>query len=365
MGKTYQAIYYDESNYFYNATIYLSAVTITIRYKDEKGNQKDIHWLGEDIVSLDESELQSTLIYKNAAGKLERLVIRDPALLADVKYQFRHRRFAGKRLRRFTGNIRVRILAILGTILFLLGLLYFLFIPWIGEKIALSFSREKEIQLGEQLYRSVISGATVDVKKTKLINQFYSKLGYTNPYPIQITVVKSEEVNAFAVPGGHIVVFEGIIDNMESARQLAALLGHESAHVLLRHSIRNIFRNLAGKMFLLTILGGDGIGGYLATKADDLKGLQYSRGLETEADNEGMRLMTSSHINPEGMLELMKILQKEGEGKETSALLSTHPVFESRIRNIKQKINSFPNNLMEDTTLNKIFQQLKSPVNSF
>lgn len=366
MANIFRAIYYDELNHFYNAEIYISSVTLTMRYKNEDGQLIDRNWLGEDIHSLEEGELQSTLYYRNESGKPEKLVIRDRALLDQIKHHFRHRRFAGKKMHYSTGKTGNRILAILLAILLIVGSIYFFFVPWIGEKIALGFSKDKEISLGEQMYSAIISNAKVDQHKTTVLNKFYGELHYDINYPVKITVIQSDEVNAFAVPGGHIVVYDGILERMKTPGQLAALLGHEASHIGLRHSLRNIFRSMARKMFLMIILGGDaGVAGYLADRADDLKGLQYSRKLETEADDSGIRLMRKSGLNPEGMLALMELLAKEGAGKETSALLSTHPVFESRIKNIRQQLRQAPAEVVSNPHLAELFHQIYETGNSY
>jgi len=359
MAKTYKAMYYNELNHFYNAEIFISTVTLTMRYKDETGQLIDRHWLGEDIVSLEEGELQSTVLYKNEQGQPERLVIRDPELVAEIRYHFRHRRFTGNKIRYATGKTGYRVLGILLFIVLVIACIYFFFVPWLGERVAIKFSKEREISLGDQMYRSIIAGSEVDLRKTTILNQFYQDLHYPVNYPVEITVIKSGEVNAFAVPGGHIVVYDGILENMKTPGQLAALLGHEASHVQGRHSLRNIFRSMARKMFIFLLLGGDaGIAGYLADKADDLKGLAYSRDLETEADDNGMKLMRQAGVNPQGMLLLMELLQKEGADKETSALLSTHPVFESRIKNVQRFLRNSNNNFATNPRLQQLFHEL-------
>ncbi|MET0244926.1 MAG: M48 family metallopeptidase [Flavitalea sp.] len=357
MTRTHSAIYYDELNHFYNATIFISSVTLTMRFRNENGQDIDRNWLGENILSLEETELQSTLIYKNESGNPERLVIRDPALLAEIKYQFRHLRFTGSHWRHRSGGLRSKFLTVIVIILALLALVYFLFVPWLGERVAMKFSKDREIALGEQMYKTTMVGTETDTRKTALLNEFYKELHYDIDYPIEITVVKSPDVNAFAVPGGHIVVFDRILENMKTPEELAALLGHEASHVELRHSLKNISRSVARKMFLMVILGGDaGVAGYLADRADDLKGLQYSRELETEADDNGLALMERSGIDTKGMLDLMFLLQRESEGHETSALLSTHPVFNSRIKNIKKQMKT--TDVKRDDKLAEIFHEL-------
>jgi len=359
MAKTFKAIYYDAFNYFYDATIYVSAVTLTVRYTDENGRLIDRNWLGEDIVSLEQGDLQSTLIYKNEAGKPERLVIRDLELVAEIRHHFRHYRFAGNKLHRVVNRTRYRLLSALLLIIALFATVYLLVVPWLGEKIAVSFSKEKEIGLGNTMYSSIIEGADVDTARSAIINRFFKDLNFPVSYPIEIAVVKSPEVNAFAVPGGHIVVYEGILETMKTPEQLAALLGHEASHIEKRHSLRNIFRSMARKMFLLMIFGGDaGLAGYLANRADDLKGLEYSRELETEADDHGMQMMYKSQIDLNGMLLLMQQLQKSAEGKEPSSLLSTHPVFDSRIANVRSRMAELPQQTIAKPTLAALFHSL-------
>jgi predicted Zn-dependent protease len=315
--------------------------------------------LGEDIVSLETGDLQSTLIYKNERGKPERLVIRDPELLQAIRHHFRHRPFAGKRLHAAAGKTRYKIGVILLVVLVLFGSVYLLVVPWLGERVAMTFSKEREISLGDAMYNSMISGAEIDKQKTAAINRFYRELNYDVNYPIEITVLKSGEVNAFAVPGGHIVVYDGILEDMRTPEQLAALLAHEASHIQQRHSLRNIFRSMARKMFLLIIFGGDaGLAGYLANRADDLKGLEYSRELETEADDNGMKLMNKSNLDIKGMLLLMEQLEKSAVGKEPSSLLSTHPIFESRIRNVKKQMSVLNNKPIANEKLPALFHAI-------
>jgi Zn-dependent protease with chaperone function len=366
MANIFRAIYHDESGHFYNAEIFISSVTLTMRYKSELGQSIDRNWLGKDIISLEEDELQSVLYYKNESGKEEKLVIRDTALLREIKHQFRHRRFAGNKLHYSSGKTSYRIVGMLLVILFIIGCLYLFFIPWLGERVAVRFSKEKEISLGDQMYRSIISNAKVNQHKTSVLNKFYEELHYDINYPVRITVIQSDEVNAFAIPGGHIVVYDGILEGMKTPGQLAALLGHEASHIRLRHSLRNIFRSMARKMFLLIILGGDaGIAGYVADRADDLKGLQYSRELETEADNSGISLMRNSGLNPAGMLQLMELLEKEAAGKETSALLSTHPVFQIRKKNIRQQLKQPGDYPARSPRLAELFHEIYETGNAY
>jgi Zn-dependent protease with chaperone function len=362
MNKTYNAVYYNSSGRFYNATIFLSSITLSVRYTDENNEVKDVYWLAENIISLKEEALASVLQYKNNVGQTERLVIRDPELLSAIKKHFGHHRFVGGLKHHVLGNTRNKIILFFSILLTLFLAGYFLFVPWLGERIARNISNEWEINMGEQLYQSMIGQYKVDSLKTKHINEFYKELHYKIKYPIHVTVVESKEMNAFAIPGGHIVVYRPILDKMRKPEELAALLSHEASHIELRHSLRNIFRSVARKMFLMMLIGNEsGIAGYLVDNADNLKGLEYSRSLETEADNHGMGLMHSSNIDVIGMLGLMELLQEETRVKEPPAFLNTHPIFIDRIKNIKSLSSKKTTIPEEHRLLESIFKKLQQP----
>jgi predicted Zn-dependent protease len=360
MSTTYSATYYNAAGRFYQATIFISSVTITIRYRDETNEQKDVYWLVKEIVAFNEQPMQTELQYRHVQGQIEKLIVRDEALLQALKTHLRHHRIAGKPHARVLGSIWTKLTIIAGIIIALLLAAYLWLFPWLGERVAMNFSKEYEISMGEQMYKSISATYKIDTHKTALVNEFYKQLNYKVDYPIQITVVESGEMNAFAIPGGHIVVYDAILERMKTPEELAALLAHESSHVALRHSLRNIFRSLARKMFLALIIGNEsGIISVVVGNADELKGLQYSRALETEADDNGLQLMAKSHINVQGMVRLMQMLQKESsDSPQTPGILSTHPVFKERIDNIKQEIQQLPATPTENGELKKIFHEI-------
>jgi Zn-dependent protease with chaperone function len=359
--KTYSAVYYDASGKFFNATIILSSITLSIRYTNHQQEIKDVYWLAENIVSLDEETTSSVLRYRNRDGKMEQLVIRDPELLLALKKHYRQYRFAGGWINQIVGSTKSKILllASIFILLFLGG--YFWFVPWLGERLARNISREWEIDMGKAMHQSILDNMKVDSFKTKLANDFYKQLYFDIGYPVSITVIESKEVNAFAVPGGHIVVYSAILNRLRKPEELAALLSHEASHIELRHSLRNIFRSMARKIFLMLIIGNEsGLATFMVDNADNLKGLEYSRSLETEADNYGIKLLRSSQIAPSGMLNLMEILKSESKGKEAAEFLNTHPVFKTRMENIKKQIQEDGIPTAPHKTLDSIFSKLNS-----
>ena len=359
MSVTYNATYSNESGQQCKAILFLSSVTLTIRCRNGNNEEEDIYWLAEQIQSMEQGPIDTKLFYPGSSGNMQRLVITDPELLEAIKKNFKGYRFIGGLYHHTIGKTRNKIFLLLAGILFLLAAAYLWLLPWIGERIAMNFSKQYEIKLGESMYNSTMNGYTVDSNKTVVINKFFKELKYKTGYPIKITVVQSREVNAFAIPGGNIVVHDAILEGMKTPEELAALLGHEASHIEKKHSLRNIFRSLARKMFLLLVVGNDaGIISFVAENADALKGLEYSRTLETEADNNSMRLMAESGLNSNGMMLLIQLLQKEAQGKEPAAFMSTHPVFKDRIENIRKEIRKYPAAGESSATIKKIFHDL-------
>ncbi len=202
--------------------------------------------------------------------------------------------------------------------------------------IALQFiSKEREIEMGSQINAAIISEQKLDLERTRSINAFARELNLSTSYPIKIKVVEQKEINAFALPGGYIIVYTGILENMHSAEELAALLSHETAHVNLRHSLKSIAGSAAsGMMLSLLLRDASGIIGVVVENADFLRTLHYSRGLERAADEEGMNILLRNQINPIAMNKLMKDLKESNEElPESMAFLSSHPTTDERINN--------------------------------
>lgn len=359
MSTTYSATYHNATGQYYQATVFLSAVTITIRYRDAENQEKDVYWLTKDIIAFNEQAIGYEIQCRNTKGETERLGIRDEQLVQALKKVLAGHRLFGKAHTRVLGSIWIKLAVIAGIIIAILVGIYLWLVPWLGDRMANHFSPQREIDMGEQMYQAVIKQYTVDSHKTAILNDFYKELHYEIGYPVKITVVESNEMNAFAIPGGNIVVHHSILEEMKTPEELAALLGHEASHIALRHSLRNIFRNLSQQMFLALIVGNEsGIASVVVDNANNLKQLQYSRSLETEADNNGLQLMAKNNINVQGMMRLMRMLQKDSGGAEPNAFLSTHPVFKDRIRNIETQLQQLPTVATSNANLKKLFHEI-------
>jgi Zn-dependent protease with chaperone function len=235
-------------------------------------------------------------------------------------------------------------------------------VPLIGSRM---IGVRQEIKIGNKLKEAMLQeatllGAHIDQDGTRNLQAFADRLKLSRQYPIRLTLVNSDVVNAYALPGGQIVVYSGLLQKIETPEALAALLAHESAHVNERHSLRSLLRNAASAILLSVVFNdATGISAALVGNVNTLNGLRYSRSLEAEADEEGMNLLMANHIDLNGMRVLMQILQKEGDAPEQLSFLSTHPLTKDRIKKAERYIQKQPQQVTKQADLEGLFKTLK------
>lgn len=231
------------------------------------------------------------------------------------------------------------ILGITGVFLFLGVLAYFFLMPWLGEKAVSLVPIDTEIEMGSNLSAVYTADTETNDSVNDYLKKFVALMRLESRYPVEVNVILSDEINAFALPGGKIFIYSGILKKMQSPEELAALISHEVTHVQQRHSLKSIFRSLASSMLIGVLLGDlSGASSGILAQADQFKQLDYSRELETEADTYGLELMVKNRINPKGMLDLLLVLKKEtASAPQMMKYLSTHPDTEERIKNFKNQ----------------------------
>jgi len=332
----YSATFHDRnSNTATPATVRTEPGVLFIQF--ENGQIHD--WTLSDLDSARALD-DGSVILQNGKHFLE---VTDPGFRAGLE-----RSFPKNKLFRETFFDRIGVvgclLVVAGILLPLLAL-YFFVAPKIAESAAGKVPPEIEKQIGDAWFHSLTAAYKTDTAKTRRVQTFYDSLGYGGDYHMRITVVNEPVVNAFAIPGGHIVVFDSILGIMDAPEQLAALLAHEASHVQLKHSTRSIFRELANSLIFNLIFGDYGdLSAVVAQHGDQLAGLSYSRSLELEADANGMLLMQSSGIPLRGMPDLfgkMKtVFEENSANSDVPNFLSTHPSLDERMRVIEEKIES-------------------------
>lgn len=218
---------------------------------------------------------------------------------------------------------------------------YFLLLPKIAEYAALQLPIEAEVELGKQFYDSFVGDMEVDEERTKQLQAFAKKIDFQTEYPLKFTVVKDKQVNAFALPGGNVVVFDAILEKIKTPEELAALLSHEVTHVKERHSLKGLARSLAGSMVVSVVVGDmNAIGSILVSQARNIYELGFTRDMEKEADLEGLEIMCHNKLDPKGMVRLMERLHEEEKKygvDKMPAYLNSHPMTNERIAYISKE----------------------------
>jgi Zn-dependent protease with chaperone function len=266
-----------------------------------------------------------------------------------------------KILHRFSTSGASLLLSVTGFVVGVGFLLYFWVFPWLIGLAASYVPQKYEVEMGDQMYASFIKDQKVDSTKTVFANDFLQQIDFQTSYPLQVTVVDSDIKNAFAMPGGHIVVYTALLDDIKNAKELAALLGHEAGHVTCRHSTKHIFQSFSVYLAISAYFGDlSGVSAMLVRQAGQLNQLSYSRELENEADEMGFKTLVRNKIDPEGMVDLFHTLQMGAEKVTTvPEFLSTHPDTENRLGAIQERMKLEKPIFKEHPEMDRLFSQVK------
>jgi predicted Zn-dependent protease len=207
---------------------------------------------------------------------------------------------------------------------------------WIAGRIPV----EQEIALGRQAFAGVRGSL-------KLANQgpaydavqsIVARLTAGSKYRYDVHVADDDTLNAFAMPGGVIVVHTGLIAATTRPEELAGVLAHEVQHVELRHSLRSMIQELGLRGLWAYATGdlGGSIGGQAALQ---LTSLSFSRDAEREADRLGFDALVAAGIDPAGMPAFFSIMRQKA-GDAPVAFMSTHPSSEERERELRQRADA-------------------------
>ena len=163
------------------------------------------------------------------------------------------------------------------------------------------------------------------------------------PWDYSFRVLKSDEVNAFALPGGPMFINTGLIDRIKSADELAGVTAHETQHVRLEHWAKQQASQQERGLGLGLLLGLFKAGGTAQAVVGSLNSiwtLKFSRGDEDAADSNGLNVMYGAGYDPEGLIDLFNTLKAASGGKGGGApeFFSTHPLTDNRIKKAKERI---------------------------
>jgi hypothetical protein len=206
---------------------------------------------------------------------------------------------------------------------------------------------EKELAIGRGISKDLESQVTL--LQDKVVTEYVNRVGQNivknsdAKIPFTIKVIDSDEINALSLPGGFFYVNTGLIMAADEEAELAAVMGHEIAHVTARHAAEQMgSANLVNILSVPAVIFGGGIPGAIIqnTAAVAIPALfyKYGRSAEEEADRLGLQYMYKAGYDPGAAVTFFEKLQaRESAKKRMSSLFSSHPPTESRV--IKTKAN--------------------------
>jgi Zn-dependent protease with chaperone function len=299
------------------------------------GRAKAMLWPYEEV-------RQAQGLYEGEPVRLERGPALPEAILfadAEILTALHHRlpsAAAGKFHDPSTRSLRTRLTVYAGIAILALGLgLHFWVIPALANYMAGRLPQSWEKNLGESTLEIV---APQDKRRMApqlqgVIDSIVARLAVAGPsgFEFKVIVIDDPMVNAFALPGGSIVVMSGLLEKTKDPNELAGVLAHEMQHVIRHHATRQILEN-SQTALLLSVISGDASGSMFGAQAAfSLAQLRYSRRDEAEADREGMRTLIRAGLDPKGMVNVFEMLKEHEKVPDFMGFLSTHPGIDERL----------------------------------
>ncbi len=217
-----------------------------------------------------------------------------------------------------------------------------------GEGVGNWYSIEKQVQMGKQFAAQVESSVKLinDPMVTEYVNRIGQNLVRNSDakVPFTIKVIDSDEVNAFALPGGFFYVNSGLILAADNESEMAGVMAHEIAHVAACHAAREQTRGQLANLATIPLIfvgGGLGYGVYnAASVALPMTFLRFSRGFEAEADYLGLQYMYKTGYDPQSFIAFFEKLKAQEKKKPgfLSKAFSTHPQTPDRIKMSQEEI---------------------------
>lgn len=214
------------------------------------------------------------------------------------------------------------------------------------------YSLDKEVALGRRLAAQVDQqGKFVD---DPVVTEYVNRVGQNialhsdAKIPFTIKVLDSDDVNAFALPGGFLYVNKGAILAADSEAELAGVMAHEIGHVAARHGVEQASKGTLANLAFIPLIFMTGGLGYLAYQAYQigvpLAFLKFTRGAEAEADKLGAQYLWAAGYDPNNFLSFFEKLEKKEKGKPgtLSKLFGTHPPTPDRITKVHDLLVRFP-----------------------
>lgn len=222
-------------------------------------------------------------------------------------------------------------------------ILFFVFRGAIVESLATSIPVSWEQEISGSMLEAATTGKNI-IKDEKIladlnkITQPLVNAVDNKDFKFSFTIVEDPTLNAFALPGGAVVIHSGLILEADNVNEVAGVLAHEISHVTRRHHVRGMVDKLGFFMLIRALMGDATFIAEATAIGATLEALKYSRDYELEADESGWNLMLKANLDPTGMIDFFQKLQHEhGDMPDAASFMSTHPATGERIEILEAK----------------------------
>ncbi len=293
-----------------------------------------LRWPVEEVRRLPDLADRNTVILRRTTDPLARLHVRDQSLLKHLPQLTRRAPPKGR------GRLAAWAIAAVAAV----GVQIFVLVPLLADNLAGFIPPEGERALGEATFgqiREALDETGLNplnicegTEGGAALETLVQRLGGDNDLrqEISLSVLDHDMVNAFALPGGFVVLFRGLIEAAEGPDELAAVLAHEIGHVVSSDPTRHALRS-AGSIGILGLLFGDFAGGAAVLfLTERLISAQYSQAAETGADAFAHRALAEAGINPGALGDMFATFrEKHGDADAVTAHFLSHPALDKRI----------------------------------
>ncbi|MFC6634645.1 M48 family metalloprotease [Microbulbifer taiwanensis] len=230
-------------------------------------------------------------------------------------------------------------------------------------------SEEKEIEIGREMHQKLVESTPIykDPVLTAYVDHVGQKVAAASDRPelkYHFTIIDSQDINAFALPGGYVYINRGLLTYLHSEAEMAAVLAHEVGHITARHAVRQkTAATGAGVASVLSVLvTGSGVVGDVANLWSTAAVKGYGRDMELEADRFGAQYMYNAGYDPQAMINVIGLLKDqetfarrrarvEGKKQQTyHGVFSSHPRNDIRLQEVVEAAGKLP----EDRKITKI-----------
>ena len=223
-------------------------------------------------------------------------------------------------------------------------------VPLTGRSQLIDLTREQEAALGLESYQQILSQSQIvqsgpEVDTIREIGRRLAAVSGDPGFEWEFNLIASDQANAFALPGGKVAVYSGLLPIAQNADGLAVVMGHEIAHAIARHGAERIAHEKLAQLGTLAVgtavgdmdidtqrmvMGALGVGTQFGVL------LPFSRSHETEADYMGLIFAARACFDPQEAPRLWERMEQAGSGQAPAEFMSTHPGHETRIQNLNQ-----------------------------